>query len=115
MEEDQFNGMIEYTGYVQNTDPEHPFFGVTVCFLRLVNGFVATGESKCFNVEEFDDEAERQHAYDQALLQLMGHMEFASRLSGLPQDDGPDAVEKAAEEVDPVYLDLSSIASGVLH
>ena len=49
------------------TAPGLPLSLLTFCVLVLKNGFTVTGESYCFNPENFDGEKGRKYAREKAI------------------------------------------------
>ncbi len=56
----------------------HHFPGttVTVCCLKLINGFTIVGQSACVNPDNFDPELGKELAYDDAKQQVFRFLAF---------------------------------------
>jgi hypothetical protein len=58
--EDRINEVIASVDYFKLTDT------LTVCVLKLVNGFSVTGESACVSPENFNEQTGRDYAFANA-------------------------------------------------
>ena len=53
----------------------------TICSIETISGFVSVGQSSCFDVNNFDENAGRVFAYDNALEKLVEHIVFFTKLN----------------------------------
>lgn len=96
----------------------HVFYGVlTVCALKLRNGFTVTGESGCVSPENFDEGLGRKIALDNArqkIWALEGYLlreSLAASPKSLPEDH-EDRVRAEKEDLDGKISRLNSFIQG---